>query len=171
MDSLVSSEKNLKKALQQIPENCDTCLIKLSIWKNKTPKAFLLSLGALKKVDIPVKWCPSCFCAFYPELYSQGIVFLHNKIMLTIDLLMDLINVLKTGASMIETISQRIKLLGCIAGFSTEEMETDLNNTAIKVEKATIALASILIGVDDLDDVCCYLCGACPKIVSSGTTS
>ena len=169
MDSLASSEINLKEVLDKcLPDKCETCLSKLSVWKRKTPKAYLLSLGAMKKIEIPVRLCHSCSVAYYPDLYAKGIVFLDNKVMLTVDLLFDLINVLRTGAGMIETITLRIKLLANTAGYSIEEIETDLSNITIKVEKATIALASILIDIEDLDDVTCYYCGACPKIASSG---
>ena len=67
---------------------------------------------------------------------------------------------------MIETIQERIRLLGGASGI--EEVEKDISSISIKLEKATIAMATILIGVSDLDDVLCYICGACPKIVSSG---
>ena len=69
---------------------------------------------------------------------------------------------------MIETIDNRVKLLGSMAGLKSDEINTNLSNISIKMEKATIALASVLIGVEDLDLVTCYLCGICPKIVSSG---
>ena len=146
----------MNDALQNIPENCEDCSCKLSIWKHKTPKSYLLSLGAMRKVDIPVQFCPSCSCAYYPELYLHGIIFLHNKLMISVGLLLDLINVLKTGSSMIETIENRVKLLGSMAGLKNDEINTNLSNISIKMEKATIALASVLIGVEDLDLVTCY---------------
>ena len=121
----------------------------------------------MKKVQIPVKWCPKCHRTFYPNLYEKGLqISLHNKLLISVDFLLDLVNVLKTGGALIETIQQRIRLLG--ATNDLEEIETDLSSISIKLEKSTIALASILIRVSDLDDVLCYVCGAAPKIVSSG---
>ena len=52
---------------------------------------------------------------------------------------------------MIETIENRVKLLGSMAGLKSDEINTNLSNISIKMEKATIALASVLIGVEDLD--------------------
>ena len=122
----------------------------------------------MKSIQIPVKRCPSCSCAHYPNLYEHGLISLHNKLMVSIDFILDLINVLKTGGAMIETIQHRIRLLGVASGLGVEEVEKDISNICIKLEKSAIAVASILIGVNDLDDVLCYICGNCPKIVSSG---
>ena len=119
-------------------------------------------------MKIPVKWCPTCSCAFYPNLYDKGLISIHNKVMVSFDFLMDMINVLRTGGPLTETIQQRIRLLGVSCGIGIEEVETDLKNLAIKIEKSTVALACLLISVSDLDDVMCYICGAAPKNVSSG---
>ena len=122
----------------------------------------------MKKVQIPVKWCPKCHRAFYPNLYEKGLISLHNKFLISADFLLDLVNTLKTGGALIETIQQRIRLLGATSDIDIEEVETDLSSMSIKLEKSTIALACVLIRVSDLDQVLCYLCGAAPKIVSSG---
>ena len=69
---------------------------------------------------------------------------------------------------MIETIQNRIRLLGGASGISITEVETDILSISIKLEKFAIAVANILIRVTDLSDVMCYICGSCPKIVASG---
>ena len=162
---LFSSELELE---EKIPKICNSCKVVLEVWKRKTPRSYLISLGGIKKVSIPVKVCPLCRCAFYPDLYANGIIFLHNKDMVSVDLLMDLLNVLKAGGGMIETIQLRIRLLGNAAGITIEEISTDLTASSIKLEKATIAFGAIMITEKDLDEVTCYFCGACPKIVSTG---
>ena len=165
VSKLFSSEDDLE---ERIPKQCDSCRVGLEVWKRKMPRSYLISLGAIKKVKIPVKICPLCHCAFYPDLYKNGVIFLHNKVMLSADFLMDLLNVLKAGSGMIETIQLRIRLLGNAAGISTEEISTDITALSIKLEKSAIAFGAIIIDERDLDDVTCYLCGACPKIVSTG---
>ena len=162
---LLSSGDNLE---DRIPQKCDTCHCDLEDWKRKPARSYLISLGAIKKITIPVKRCPKCSCAFYPDIYSKGVICIHNKIMLSADFLLDLINVLKAGGGMIETIQLRLKLLGSAEGWSVEDIEKDITSLSIKLEKAAIAFASVLIGESDLEQVSCYLCGACPKIVSSG---
>ena len=93
---------------------------------------------------------------------------MHNKLMVSFDFILDLINILRTGGAMIETIQNRIRLLGGASGIGIREVETDISSISIKLEKFTIAVANILIGVRDLDEVMCYICGSCPKIVASG---
>lgn len=88
--------------------------------------------------------------------------------MVSFDLILDLINILKTGGAMIETIQNRIRLLACASGIAIEEAETDISSISIKLEKSTIAVASIIIPTSDLNKVLCYICGICPKIVTSG---
>ena len=51
-------------------------------------------------------------------------------------------------------------------GLAVEDV--DVSNLSKKLEKAVIAFAAVIITEEDLDSVSCYLCGVCPKIVSSG---
>ena len=163
VDDLYSSGAELESRIQ---EKCDECTSGLELWKRKTPQSYFITLGALKKITIPVKRCPSCHIAYYPDLYSNGLICLHNSLMISVDFLFDMINSIKTGSGMIETIQHRITLMARAGGLSVDDV--DVSNLSIKLEKAAIAFAAVIITEEDLDNVSCYLCGACPKIVSSG---
>ena len=122
-------------------------------------------MGHLKEIKIRVKVCSKCRRAFYPEFYENGIIFLHNKFMVTIETILDLNQVLQTGGSFVEAIKKKLRLLGQLEGLSKEALETDLNSCALKLEKIVIAVMSLMVKGSDLDDVLCYICGNCPKIV------
>ena len=154
--------------MECVPSKCDTCSCELEVWKRKLPRSYLITLGTIKKIKIQVKLCPSCRVAFYPDLYDKGLISLHNKLMVSFDFILDLINILRTGGAMIETIQNRIRLLGGASGIGIREVETDISSINIKLEKFAIAVANIFVRVPDLNDVMCYICGACPKIVASG---
>ena len=124
-------------------------------------------MGHIKEVNICVKTCPKCKRAFYPEFYQNGLIFVHNKFVLTIEAILDILNSLKNGSSLIETIKDKLLLLGQLAGIPNDLIEKDITNNSIKLEKVVIAVANILVTGEDLDDVTCYLCGNCPKIVST----
>ena len=151
---------------KNLPNSCDLCKCDLEVWKRKPPVSYLMTLGGLKKISIPVRRCPSCHCAYYPDLYTKGVICLHNSVMVSVDYLLDMINALKSSSSMIETIQARIRLAAKADGLDVDEI--DVSNLSIKLEKSAIALAAVLIKEVDLDLVCCYLCGVCPKLVSSG---
>ena len=59
--------------------DCPRCSDKLSRYTHKTKESFLLSLGDIKKVTIPVKHCDKCNILVYPYLYQFGLIPLHNK--------------------------------------------------------------------------------------------
>lgn len=92
---------------ESIPETCDVCKCNLEVWKRKTPACYLITLGGFKKTTFPVKVCPSCRCGYYPDLYSKGLICLHNSVMMSVDFLLDMMNGLRAGSSMIETIQHR----------------------------------------------------------------
>lgn len=85
--------------------------------------------------------------------------------MVTIESILDLSQVLQTGGSFVEAIKKKLVLLGQVEGLCKETLETDLTSNALKLEKAVIAVMSLMIKGSDLDDVVCYICGNCPKIV------
>ena len=62
-----------------IPKLCPKCSGRVSRWLHKTKTSFIVSLGNIKKVTIPVKHCLKCNFLLYPELYHVGLLPLHHK--------------------------------------------------------------------------------------------
>ena len=54
---------------KKIPQFCQFCKDKLLDWPFKPKKAFLLSMGHMKQIEIKLKICPSCKRVFYPGKY------------------------------------------------------------------------------------------------------
>lgn len=130
VDSLLASPENLSQVLETLPSNCEFCGTVLDNWSYKEPKSYFIALGHIRKIRITVKFCPTCRRSFYPDLYEKGIIFIHNKFMLCIETLLDILNSLKNNGSLIETIKDKLKLLGQLGGLSAEDM--DLTNNSIK---------------------------------------
>ena len=79
-------------------------------------------------------------CAYYPELYENGLVFLHNSLMVSFDLLLDMINALRLGVGLTMFIQHRLELLAnCSTEVKLEDL--DVHNLSIKLEQFTIAFA------------------------------
>ena len=112
-----------------------------------------------------VKLCPECQRAFYPSFYENGIIFVHNKFAISVEFILDLSLLLQTGGGFIEAIKKKLLLLAQIEGFDRSVFEKDINSMALKLEKLTIAILALVLKGSDLDEVMCYLCGNCPKIV------
>ena len=166
VQQLVGSPEFLDNVLSSLPEKCSSCYEVLVCWVNKEAKAFLLSLGHLKEVKTKVKSCPKCGIAYYPDFGHKGLIFAHNKFLLTIEYILDILNCLKTNGCLIECIKDRLLLLAQVEGL-TEIIKKDIQNTSVKLEKIVIAIASLLVKDEDLDSVQCWLCGNCPKFVST----
>ena len=167
VDSILSSPEKLNEVLESLPQNCELCGETLKTWKHKDPKSFLLTLGHIKQVKITSKVCPNCKVAFYPEFYHNGLIFTHNKFLLTIEFILDTLDTLKTNGSLIQSIEDKLKLFGRLAGIEKDVIEKDITNNSVKLEKLVIAIGSILVTPDDHDNVTCLICGNCPKIVCS----
>ena len=60
-------------------KKCPTCSGNVVSWSHKTKESFLISLGDIKKVRIPVKQCQKCRVLLYPNIYNVGLIALHNK--------------------------------------------------------------------------------------------
>ena len=59
--------------LKYCSSTCPRCSEKLTKWAHKTKESFLVSIGELKKVIIPVKKCGNCNILVYPNLYFVGL--------------------------------------------------------------------------------------------------
>ena len=166
VDSLVSLPDKLQHILKTLPDKCSYCdLHPLHDWIHKPAKSYFFSIGHLREINIQVKVCSKCRRAFYPDFYQNGLIFLHNKFVITIEAILDLGNVLQTGGSFIEVIKKKLLLLGQLEGLNMEALRRDIGNTALKLEKSTIAVLALLLKGSDMDDVICYICGIAPKIV------
>ena len=165
VNSLVNFPDKLSTILNTLPHECSYCSHPLSDWKHKHPKSFFLTMGHLKQININIKVCSKCRRAFYPDFYQNGILFIHNKIMVSIETILDQNQIMQTGGGFIEAIKKKIMLLGQLEGIPIEDIESDAVHLAIKMEKIVIGVLSILVKGSDMDDVLCYICGNCPKIV------
>ena len=164
VNSLVQIPEKLEQVLRTVPSQCKYCETPLEDWKHKTPKSYFLSMGYLKEIQILVKLCPKCKRAYYPSFYENGILFIHNKFMLTIESILDLSQILQIGGGFVGAVKRKLLLLGQVEGLDAEKLEKNLNNTALDLEKIVIAVMSLILKGSDLDEVLCYLCGICPKI-------
>ena len=164
VNSLVTDPVKMDQVLQTVPRSCRHCKQDLQDWKHKPPKSYFLSMGHIKEIKICVKVCPDCRRAYYPQFYQNGILFVHNKFMLSIEAILDFGQILQTGGGFIEAMKKKFLLLGQVEGLDCETLETNLNNTALYIEKIVIATLSIILKGSDMDEVMCYICGNCPKI-------
>ena len=164
VESLILLPDKLEQILKTVPSKCKFCDVSLELWKHKTPKSYFLSMGNLKEVTIIVKVCPECRRAFYPSFYENGIIFVHNKFMISLEAILDLSQILQNGGSFVEAVKRKLLLLGQVEGLDKKMLETDLNSNALKLEKIVIAVMSIMLKGSDFDSICCYICGNCPKI-------
>ena len=114
-----------------------------------------------------MKICLRCKRAYYPDYYQNGILFIHNKFMVSLEVILEFLHVLQLGGSFIEAIKKKFLLLGQLEGLDRESTERDLTSNSIKLEKTVLAVMSILVNGSDMDNVVCYLCGNCPKIVNT----
>ena len=111
---------------------------------HKEAKSFLITLGHIREVKVHVKICKSCRRSYYPEFYENGILFVHNKFMLTIEANLDILNTLKNTGCLIETIKDKLILLGKLEGLSADDIKKDITNNSIKLEKVVIGVSSLL---------------------------
>ena len=167
IDSLLASEENLSRVLETLPSVCEFCNMELDIWRAKNPRSYFITLGHIREITIRIMFCKSCKRAFYPEFYENGLIFLHNKFLVTIEMIMDILNTMKQNGSLIESIRDKLLLLGQLEGLDAEVFQKDITNNSVRLEKLVIGVSSLLVTDEDIDDVICYYCGNCPKIVST----
>ena len=64
--------------------------------------------------------------------------------MLTIEVILDFLNTLKNNGSLIESIKDKLLLLGQLEGIAADVILKDLTNNSVRLEKVVIAVASLL---------------------------
>ena len=165
VEQLIGSSQLLNEVLTSLPERCSSCNELLESW-SRDAKAFFLTLGNLKEVNIKVKYCQKCEVAYYPDFCHKGLIFAHNKFLLSIEFILDILNCLKNSGCVIEYIKDRLLLLAKAEGL-VDIVKKDIANTSVRLEKIVFAIGSLLVTEDDFDDVQCWFCGNCPKFVST----
>ena len=71
-------------------DKCEKCLKRLVHWPHKSKHALFIDVGELKVIDIPVTMCPSCKYLVYPNVIEYGLLCLHNKVLLSYRMLLEL---------------------------------------------------------------------------------
>lgn len=64
---------------------------------NKVTHAFLISIGFMCRVQIPVMLCKGCGILNYPKLIQYGVFPLHNKCLISLDFVMEIKDMLVSG--------------------------------------------------------------------------
>lgn len=78
--SQLSKKKDISAELSKYSfQQCPKCSEQLSKWTHKTKASYLISIGEIKSVIIPVQYCPKCNILLYPNLFDVGVIPLHNK--------------------------------------------------------------------------------------------
>ena len=142
---LMQAENISKEIEKHVPTECPSCPgSQLLDWPYPAKKAFFVSLGAFKEIKLDLKTCSDCRTGYYPDLFAQGLIPLHNKFLLSYDLLFDLNNLNVTGSSLIDIIEAKYLLLGMCHGQKEENLKVNLSNNAKMIEKIVIATSSTL---------------------------
>lgn len=143
--SLVLKQNISEEINSQVPSMCKFCEnSKLVTWPYGAKKSYFLSMGHFQELSLKIKTCKLCKMAYYPELYSEGLLPVHNKFILSFDIIMDFYNLLVTGSSLIENIEAKFLLLGKCNGFEEDALRVNLSNHGKNIEKCVIAATSSL---------------------------
>ena len=84
---------------QHLPKSCTGCQMSdaLELWPHLAANPILLSIGHIRRVQIPVLLCSNCRTANYPDMICHGVFPIHNKCLISIDYILDLKGVLVSG--------------------------------------------------------------------------
>ena len=169
IDGCIKNE-NINQILEEfLPTICEKCSSELIPWKRKTESSFLLDCGELKIIKVPINMCPKCKHLEYPNVLQFGLINIHNKVIISYRMLIEISNVI--SSSLVEFISLKLQEGGFSEGLSEEFMDTNIVNLSSMIERSSIAVISLLIREDDMNNVVCYICGACPPIANSDGNS
>ena len=97
---LYSSDGDINSTIyQQLPKSCAGCRPSntLDLWPHVARNPILLSVGHIRKIQIPVLHCNNCSTANYPDMMSFGVFPIHNKCLISIDYILELKDVLISG--------------------------------------------------------------------------
>ena len=153
IQTMVTSSDIGKFLLDFMTDKCEKCLDSLEHWPHKAKNAIFLDVGELKVIDIPVVICPTCKCLVYPDVIQYGLLCLHNKVLLSYRMLMELCDQLVIGGSLIDFVTAKVHNNGLSEGLEYDYLNTNLVNIAKMVEGCGIAVLSLLVQDDDLNKV------------------
>ena len=154
VDSLCSDDDVNSRIFGYLPESCVGCHMTdtLELWPHLAANPILISVGHLRKIKIPVLCCTNCNIANYPDMISFGVFPIHNKVLISIDYILDVkdnlvsgreyyiclfsILLLIPGSSVIDRIINKMSLLSMMHGLSG--MEVNVRNTAISIQECAI---------------------------------
>ena len=97
--SISSSMTDLSSLLPAVCCGCGSRNFKQWPYPAKTPA--LISSGRIVKTSIPVMVC-ECGIANYPDVTSHGVFPIHNRCLITLDLIIEIRNVLASGMYIFE---------------------------------------------------------------------
>ena len=161
VDSLCSDDDVNSRIFGYLPESCVGCHMTdtLELWPHLAANPILISVGHLRKIKIPVLCCTNCNIANYPDMISFGVFPIHNKVLISIDYILDVkdnlvsgreyyiclfsILLLIPGSSVIDRIINKMSLLSMMHGLSG--MEVNVRNTAISIQECAIGNISFLL--------------------------
>ena len=138
---LVNSSDTCRDLKKYLPTICSNCKESLVEWKHKTKNSYIISIGEMIIVKLPVNLCSWCKVLYYPDLYHVGIVPVHHKFLLSYDYILELAYLLDSGVSLIEVIKSKLSLLASREKLS---FEPD-NNSASMIERVAVGFNSLII--------------------------
>lgn len=95
-----SAEEDISSVVNQhLPKSCDGCNndATLDLWPHVAKNPVLLSVGHIRKTEIPVLICTNCELANYPDMTAFGVFPLHNKCLLSLDYIIEMRDSLPSG--------------------------------------------------------------------------
>ena len=165
--SLVNnSDEDRENMLRNKETHCEVCNTSLKKWRENPNKSYFLSLGEIKVITIQVLMCENCEVLVYPHLYSNGIIPLHNKFLVSFDFFEYAKTCLATGAPLIETMERHLKMLMRREGLSEEIVNKDTKNLASRLERLSVAVTAALITGEDIRESVFLKCHKSPNPLS-----
>ena len=91
--------------LQFLPKSCTVCEMSttLKLWPHVAKNPILITVGHLKRIQLPILHCTNCSTANYPDMVSFGVFPLHNKCLISIDYILELKDALVSGECILDT--------------------------------------------------------------------
>ena len=102
--------------LQFLPKSCTVCEMSttLKLWPHVAKNPILITVGHLKRIQLPILHCTNCSTANYPDMVSFGVFPLHNKCLISIDYILEIKDVLVSGECILDAwISPSIMIQKC----------------------------------------------------------
>ena len=119
------SDEEQAQMISNKQTTCDVCDFPLKKWRGSTKNSYFISMGHIKLIKMDVLHCENCQVLLYPDLYTYGIIPIHNKFLVSYDYLHSMLIPLSTGAPLVETIEKQLQLRMRREGFTENLVKTD----------------------------------------------